>query len=239
MLGALCLRLGMLKGRQLADASRLTRRLDVLPDAPANGAVVLDTSALMERATLVLGRSGMLGPEVLVPEPVVDEVRTLAAGPDPVSARRARRGLEAIPALREAGVSVTVVPADVPAAFSTEEKVLAIAGRLGARLVTCSADVAMRHEELGVTVLDLRALVADVAPDHVPGEHLEVDLLRAGRQQGQAIGYLPDGDMVVVNDAEHLVGRNGIPVVVLSTRPTAQGLLVFARLAEGSSAPVS
>ena len=151
--------------------------------------------------------------------------------------RSARRGLEAISALREAGIEVAVVPADVPEAFSTEAKVLAVTARLGARLVTCSADLAAGQGQLGVAVVDLRALVAEVAPDHVPGERLEVDLLRAGRQQGQAVGYLPDGDMVVVNDAEHLVGHNGIPVVVLSTRPTAQGLLVFARLAEESPAP--
>lgn len=237
VLGALCLRLGMLKGHQLAQAARLTRRLDVLPEAAPPDAAVLDTSALMERAALVLGRSGMLGSHIYVPEPVVDEVQTLAAGPDPVSARRARRGLEAISALREAGIEVAVVPADVPEAFSTEAKVLAVTARLGARLVTCSADLAAGQGQLGVAVVDLRALVAEVAPDHVPGERLEVDLLRAGRQQGQAVGYLPDGDMVVVNDAEHLVGHNRIPVVVLSTRPTAQGLLVFARLAEESSAP--
>jgi uncharacterized protein YacL len=232
VLGALLMRLGMLKGRQVAQAARLTRRLDVLPESAPAGAVVLDTSALMERAVLVLGRSGLLGTEIIVPEPVLDEVTTLASGPDPVSARRARRGLETIAALREAGVTVTVVPGDVPGAFSTEAKVLAIAGRLGARLVTSSGDLAAEQERLGIPVTDLRALLADVAPDHVPGERLAVDLLRTGRQEGQAIGYLPDGDMVVVNDAEHLVGRDNVPVVVLSTRPTAQGLLVFARLAD-------
>ncbi len=69
-----------------------------------------------------------------------------------------------------------------------------------------------------------------------PGERLDVDLISSGRQARQAVGYLPEGDMVVVNDAAHLVGRLNVPVVVASTRQTSQGLLVFAHLAEHESA---
>ncbi len=68
-------------------------------------------------------------------------------------------------------------------------------------------------------------------PDIPPGEHIVIDLERAGNQPRQAVGYLPDGDMVVVNDASHLVGREDVVVEVLSTRSTSQGMMVFARLA--------
>jgi uncharacterized protein YacL len=112
----------------------------------------------------------------------------------------------------------------------TEEKVLAVADRLGARLVTSSAEVVRQQAAIGVPIIDLRALLADLAPDHVPGERLRVDLVRPGKQARQAIGYLPDGDMVVVNNAEHLVGATDVEVSVLSTRPTSQGLLVFAQV---------
>jgi uncharacterized protein YacL len=168
----------------------------------------------------------------LIPEPVADELATLAEGPDPVAARRARRGLEVIDELRKLGIRVTFVQGDVPGAASIEEKVAILADRLDARVVTCSVEMTRRREEAGARVLDLRRLVSDLSPDHVPGEHLRVDLIRAGRQPQQAIGFLPDGDMVVVNDAEEMVGRAGVEVVVLSTRPTNQGLLVFARVAD-------
>jgi uncharacterized protein YacL len=235
ILGYLGLRIGTSKGGQLADAAHLTRRLDVNADVTSGGLVV-DTSAIMDRAFLVLGSAGLLGREVLVPEPVADELRTLADGPDPVSSRRARRALEAIGTIRAAGVEVTVVSGDVPEASMTEEKTLVLAQRLGARLLTSSAEIARQQADLDVVIVDLRSVVTDLAPDHVPGERLLVDLVRAGRQAGQAVGYLPDGDMVVVNEADHLVGTDDVEVSVLSTRPTSQGLLVFAQLRTGAAA---
>lgn len=230
VLGAIGLRLGRTNGRRLAEAARITRQLSPYQEAP-EGSVMVDTSAVMDRSFLVLGRAGLLGREVLLPQAVADELATLAAGPDPVSSRRAQRGLEAVAELGEVGIAVTVVPGELAGTALTEEKVLRLAGELGVRLYTCSAEVARAREQTGVPIIDLRALVTELAPDHIPGERLRVDLVRPGRQDHQAVGYLPDGDMVVVNGAEHLVGRSDIEIVVLSSRPTAQGMLVFAQLA--------
>lgn len=230
VLGAIGFRIGTSNGRRLAQAARITRRLDPVQEAP-EGSVLVDTSAVMDRAFLVLGTAGLLGREVLLPEPVADELNTLQASPDPVTSRRARRALEAIEAVKQAGITVTVAAGDFPQAALTEEKVLQLASRLGVRLFTSSGELARQQASIGVPIIDLRSLVSDLSPDHVPGERIAVDLVKAGRQDGQAVGYLPDGDMVIVNHAEHLVGTEGVDVVVLSTRPTVQGLLVFARLA--------
>jgi uncharacterized protein YacL len=228
-LGAIGLRFGATNGRRLSESARIMRKFDPIQAAP-EGSVMVDTSAVMDRAFLVLGSAGLLGREILLPEPVGDELSTLALGPDPVSSRRARRALEAVEAVRSCGVLVSVVPGELPLVAMTEEKVLQLAERLGVRLFTCSSEVARNSDRLHIPVIDLRALVAELSPDHVPGERLTVDLVRAGRQPGQAIGYLPDGDMVVVNAAEHLIGHESVEIVVLSTRATSQGLLVFARL---------
>ena len=229
--GALGLRLGRTNGRRLAEAARITRQLAPFQQAP-EGAVMVDSSAVMDRCLLVLGRAGLLGRELLLPQVVADELRSLADGPDPVASRRAQRGLEALQALGEAGVVVSLVPGELAGLALREEKVLQLASELGARLVTCSAEVARAAGRTGLPVVDLRALASDLSPDHVPGEHLRIDLVRAGRQENQAVGYLPEGEMVVVNGAEHLVGSSAVDVVVLSSRPTGQGTLLFAQLAE-------
>jgi len=98
--------------------------------------------------------------------------------------------------------------------------------------VTCSGAVKDMAKRRGIPVTDLRPLANDLTPDHPPGEQLVIDLVKEGNQPRQALGYLSDGDMVVVNDASHLIGREHVVVEVLSTRATTQGLLVFARLAE-------
>ena len=193
VLGTLGLSLGMAKGRQLADALGVTRHLDRSRQDVAAGGDIVDTSAVMDRSFLVMGRIGLFGPELLVPEPVADELATLAEGPDPVASRRARRGLEAVEELRNLGVKVTFVQGDVPGAASIEEKVDRTRGppeRPG-RHVLGRADPTPGGG--GRPVLDLRRLVNELSPDHVPGEHLKVDLIRAGRQPQQAIGFLPDG----------------------------------------------
>jgi uncharacterized protein YacL len=217
-------------------AAGMSRLLDPVSEPPPTGMLVVDSSAVMDRYLLVLGRAGLLEVGLVLPRFVIDEVRSLAESPDPVTSRRARRGLEAVETLRVAGVDVRIDVEEFPQIEDRGQKAIAVASRFGLRVATCSADVVAEAEKQGVPALDLRRLTAELTPDHPPGERLVVDLIRSGRQARQAVGYLPEGDMVVVNDAAHLVGRLNVPVVVASTRQTSQGLLVFAHLAEHDSA---
>ncbi len=229
-------RIGVAKGQEIVRAAGMSHLLDRPSEPPPGTALLVDSSAVMDRYLLVLGRSGLLAGGVVVPRFVVDEVRALTHSPDPVSSRRAHRGLEAIEVLQGAGVHVWMNEDEVPEFEDTGDRALALAHRLHVRLGTCSVELAERAEAQGVDVVDLRHLAAELSPDHPPGEHLVVDLVREGRQPRQAVGYLPEGDMVVVNDASHLVGRSGVEIVVSSARQTSQGLLVFAQLFEGGPA---
>lgn len=230
-------RLGVAKGKEIVRAAGLGHLLERPTGLPA-GALVVDSSAVMERHLLSLGRSGLLPAGLVVPRFVVDEVTALTGGPDPLSARRARAGLEALEALRRQSVTVHVDESEVPERSETGEKALVLAGRLGLALATCSAELEARALEGGIGAVNLRRLAAEMAPVHPPGEHLVVDLVKGGRRPGQAVGYLPDGDMVVVNDADHLVGCNEVAVVVAAARPTSQGMLLFAQLeAAGAGVP--
>ncbi len=230
ILATLGWRLGAAKGRQVVAAAGLSRILAPPVDPPPGYALLVDSSAVMDRFLLVLGRSGLLPGGLVIPQFVVDQVRTLADGPDPVTSRRARRGLESIEVLREAGVPVHVAPDEVPEVDDTTTKVVTVARRLGLRIGTCSSTVIEMAGDWDLPAVDLRRMTGELTPDHAPGERLVIDLIKEGRQARQAVGYLPDGDMVVVNDAVHLVGTPNVEVTVLSTRPTAQGLMLFARL---------
>jgi uncharacterized protein YacL len=229
-------RLGVTKGNQIVRAAGMGHLLERPSSAPG-GALVVDTSALLEQHLLALGRSGLLAGGVVVPRFVLDEAAALVGGPEAPSARRARAGLEALEALRRLGVSVRVEESEVPECAEVGDKALVLAGRLHLALATCSAELERRAGGEGTPVVNLRRLAAEMAPRHPPGERVAVDLVKPGRRPGQAVGYLPDGTMVVVNDAEHLLGRARVAVVVDGSRPTSQGTLLFARL-EGARAEV-
>ena len=232
-------RLGVTKGREIIRAAGFSHLVERPDDPPPHNALLIDTSAVLDRHLFVLGRSGLLAGGVVVPRFVVDEVRALAESPDPVSSRRARRGLESIDSLRAGGVDVRMTDDEVPDLDDPGERALAVAHRLHVRLATCSADLAERAEAEGIAAIDLRRLMSELAPDHPAGEKLTIDLVKAGRQPRQAVGYLPEGDMVVVNDASHLVGRDRVDVIVASARQTSQGYLVFAHLVDGGPSAVT
>jgi uncharacterized protein YacL len=232
-------RVGMVKGGQVAAAAGLSRILSPPTEPPPGFAVLVDASAVMDHSVLVLGRAGLLVGGLVVPRFVVDQVQALAAAPDPVTSRRARRGLEALEALREAGVVVKVAEDELPEIDDVGERLLETSRRLGLRLLTSSGQLRGAAPAHGVVVTDLRAVVEEMWPDHPAGERLTVELERAGRQPRQGTGFLADGNLVVVNDGAHLVGRGPVDVEVLSSRRTSQGLLLFARLAPDTVATVT
>jgi uncharacterized protein YacL len=223
---------GLAKGRQVVAAAGLSRILAPPAEPPPGYALLVDASAAMTPYLMVLGRYGLLVGGLVVPRFVVDQLRAMTAGPDPVSSRRARRGLERLQVLRDLNVSVHVAENELPEIEDLNERLIELARRLGLRLVTCSSQVKEVAKRRGVPVTDLRPLASDLVPDHMPGEQLVIDLVKEGNQPRQAAGYLADGDLVIVNDAAHMIGRENVVVEVLSTRRTTQGLLVFAKLAD-------
>jgi uncharacterized protein YacL len=234
VLASLGWRLGSVKGRQIVAAAGLSRILAPQTDPPQGHALLTDPSALMDRFLLVLGRGGLLPGGLVIPQFVLDHIRAVALSPDPVTSRRARRGLESLEVLREVGVPVHIAPDEVPEVDDATIKLLTVARRLGLRIGTCSTTLVEEADRWLLPVVDLRSVASALTPDHLPGELLQLELIKEGRQSRQAVGYLPDGDMVVVNDATHLIGSGTVAVAVLSTRPTSQGVMVFAKLVADS-----
>ncbi len=165
-------RLGTVKGRQIVAAAGLSRILSP-PSRPLPGqALLVDASAVMDRFLLILGRNGLLPGGLVVPQFVSDHVRLMAESPDPVTSRRAHRGLEGLEALLELGVSVDVAKDELPEVDDPTTKLLTLARRTGLRIGTCSTTVMEQAREWDLTVINLHTVTTELAPDHVPGEHI-------------------------------------------------------------------
>lgn len=199
------------------------------PYEAADGYIV-DTSAVMDVNLGGLVRAGLVDGHLFVPRFVLEELQGFADMRDGQQARRARRGLEMLEALRnESSVGVRVLDHEVPERDAVDAKLVALARRLQIRLLTCDVNLQHVAEISGVPVVNLRRLAADLAPDHAAGDVASIELVRAGREPGQGVGYLDDGTMVIVNDGERFVGPAPIAVEIVTVVPTSVGRLLFAR----------
>lgn len=194
---------------------------------------LIDTSVAIDGRILDVVRAGFLHGRVLVPTPVLGELQAFADAGDDTRRAKGRRGLEVLEALkREPGVDLEVLEADVPAVAEVDGKLVRICLDQGLALLTLDTNLAKAAGLAGVQVLNLHALALALRPPVVAGEEVTVLLLKPGKENGQAVGYLDDGSMVVVEQARARVGSEA-SVHVTSVVTTANGRLVFGRLAGG------
>ena len=199
-------------------------------DAPAAALPrVIDTSVAIDGRVLDVVRAGFLHGRVLLPSPVLAELQGLADSGEDLRRGRGRRGLEVLEALkREDGIDLEVLDLDVPGVHEVDAKLVRICLDLGAALLTLDTNLAKAASLAGVKVLNLHALSLAMRPPVAAGDDVPVLLLKAGKEAGQAVGYLDDGSMVVVEGGRSRVGQEAL-VTVTSVLTTANGRLVFGR----------
>jgi uncharacterized protein YacL len=213
-------------------------RAGLAPRAVAASALprVLDTSVAIDGRIIDVVRAGFLHGQLLVPTPVLAELQGLADAGDDVRRAKGRRGLEVLESLqREPFVDVEVLELDVPGVAEVDGKLVRICLDRGAALLTLDTNLAKAAGLAGVQVLNLHSLALALRPPVVAGEDVPVLLIKAGKEPGQAVGYLDDGSMVVVERARDRVGSE-VPVRVTSVLTTANGRLVFGRLTDADAA---
>ena len=231
--GTLGVRVAWRKSEELFAMAGLSSRPLVRSTAyQASDGHIVDTSAVMDGNLSGLVRAGLLDNQLFVPRFVLDELQGFADARESSQARRARRGLELLEALRHEGtIGVRVLDDEVPEREDIDGKLVSLARRLQMRLLTCDVNLQHVAEIQGVTVVNLRKLAADLRPEHVPGEIVELEVVRAGKEAGQGVGYLDDGTMVIVNNGVELVGTGRVRVEITTVVPTSVGRLLFARVA--------
>ena len=199
--------------------------------------LVVDTNVVIDGRIADLCATGFLSSSLIVPRFILDELQTLADSHDPTKRERGRRGLEILNQLQNSReVELTIhesAAEDVD--LGTDARLVQIAKVLKARLLTNDHALAQVARLQGVGVLNLSDLARALRPSVVAGDELDLQLVKEGRESHQAVGYLPDGTMIVVNHARAHVGKTRT-VVVSSALQTAAGRLIFAELKNGASA---
>jgi uncharacterized protein YacL len=191
---------------------------------------VVDTSALIDGRVVDLARTGFLTGDLLVHSGVLQELQLIADSSDLKRRTRGRRGLDAVAELQRAP-TVQVHLVEEPIVDDVDAALVRLARERGASLLTTDHNLAMVAEALSVTVPRMNDLAAAFRVPVGPGDELTIELVKEGREHGQAVGYMEDGTMVVVENATERIGSE-VPVVARNVITTVTGRMVFANLQE-------
>ena len=224
------------RGRATDVAATVTA---VAPAAPQEA--LLDTSAIIDGRIAEVAASGFILADLAVPRFVLEELRRVADSSDPQKRRRGRSGLELLSRLQSEERARTVIVEEEETESSgssggdVDTRLVRLAKSRGAALVTTDANLARVAELEGVRALNLHVLANAVKTAVLPGERLTLELIEAGRGAGQAVGYLGDGTMVVVEEGSEAIGETRT-LSVKRVIQTQAGRMVFAQLSESEAA---
>jgi uncharacterized protein YacL len=192
---------------------------------------VIDSSALLDGRIASLVRLGFLRGTLLLTEGVLHELQAVADSSSATKRSRGRRALDVVAALkREGRVEIVLVADDMAGAEDVDSRLVRLARERGAALITNDAALASVAGAVDVSVRSLHALADAMRPSLAAGDDVSVRLLRPGRESGQAVGYLEDGTMVVVEGAADRVGATA-RITITNCIQTATGQMAFGRLA--------
>ncbi|MBE3583774.1 MAG: TRAM domain-containing protein [Limnochordaceae bacterium] len=190
---------------------------------------LLDTSAIIDGRIADVAATGFLEGPLVVPGFVIAELQRLADSADVLKRNRGRRGLDLLGQMRKDLPTEVVILEDVLADNGDVDLTLVrLARHLRARVVTNDYNLNKVARLHGVGVLNLNDLANAVKPVVLPGEEMEVRVLRDGKEQGQGVGYLDDGTMIVIDGGREYVGHL-VTVLVTSVLQTSAGRMIFAR----------
>ena len=191
---------------------------------------VIDTSSLIDGRILKVVHAGFMQGRLLVPEFVLGELQHIADSSDELRRSRGREGLEAVRKLQAMqDIDVEVIADEVPQIEQVDDKLVAVAQKLSADIITNDYNLNKVATIKGVKVLNVNELSQALRPPVLPGERTKIKLVQPGSESNQAVGYLEDGTMVVVERANRLIGSE-VEVEIHNIMQTQAGRMMFAKL---------
>lgn len=206
-------------------------------DTPPNF-VLLDTSAIIDGRIAELIESRFVEGTIIVPRFVLKELQNIADSDDAIRRARGRRGLETLTRIQKIrNLEFKLHEGDFPDEPAVDSKLVRLAKAAGAKLYTTDFNLGKVAELQGVPYVNLTAVGNAMKTVLLPGENLQLRLVREGKDKGQGVGYLNDGTMVVVNNGSSMIGHQ-VDVQVQSTLQTGAGIIIFADLRRNGDTPL-
>ncbi|HIY58534.1 MAG TPA: PIN/TRAM domain-containing protein [Candidatus Tetragenococcus pullicola] len=195
---------------------------------------ILDTSVIIDGRIYDIAKTGFIEGTLLIPNFVLYELQYIADSGDSLKRVRGRRGLDILNALqKEEGIVVEMYDGDFEEISEVDSKLLKLAKLLDGVVVTNDYNLNKVAEFQNVPVLNINELANAVKPVVIPGESMEVLIVKEGTERQQGVAYLDDGTMVVVEDGQHYMNER-LAVIVTSALQTAAGRMIFAKPAHSS-----
>lgn len=190
---------------------------------------LLDTSVIIDGRVMDIMAAGFLDGMVVVPNFVLDELQKLSDSSDSMKRAKGRRGLDLVQDLQHSyGKQVLIVDYDFDDLNDVDSKLVRLAKQTDSSIMTNDFNLNKVAEIQGIKVLNINELANAIKPVVISGEEMSVYLVKEGKEPGQAVAYLDDGTMIVVENGRRFVGSS-IEVTVTSVLQTAAGRMIFAR----------
>lgn len=214
----------------LIEVSYLVYRASPKMPNKLKGGLFIDTSALMDGRIVTAAQTGFVPEHLVVPRSVINEMQLLADQADPEKRSRARRGLDAIAELQAMPhVRVEVIDDGQTGTGGVDERLIDLAKRHNGSICTIDFNLNKAATALGVRVLNINELAGSLRMAFLPGETISMALTQKGQSGNQAVGYLADGTMVVVDKAGSMLGKT-VEIEFIRSLQTAAGRMMFAKL---------
>ena len=190
---------------------------------------IFDTSVIIDGRIADVIESGFLEGTFIIPQFILQELQYIADSPDPMRRTKGRRGLDVLHRVQKmADIKVKIVEEDFPKIKEVDSKLVALAKLLNAKVITNDFNLNKVAQLQGVAVLNINELSNVLKPVVLPGESLNLFIVKEGKEHNQGVAYLDDGTMVVIENARKLIGKN-VEVTVASVLQTTAGRMIFAK----------
>lgn len=192
---------------------------------------IFDTSVIIDGRIADIMKTGFIEDPIVIPEFVLVELRHIADSSDALKRNRGRRGLDILNKIQtEYGIDIynTVADKGLEDIPEVDAKLLKLAHMMNGKVVTNDFNLNKVASIKGVDVLNINELANTLKPVVLPGEEMILSLVKEGKENNQAVAYLDDGTMIVVEDGKKYIGQT-IKVTVTSVLQTAAGRMIFAK----------